>query len=156
MSWHGSESILRSTVCLIWMGHTTCLYNSPYCGLVMTWHQAHTAVYSISDMDWTGHMSIALPKMWSALWLPPRYLVTSEVQCVQYGLDWIYVHCIAQDVICPVNTSQVLGYLLSTVYMIWIGLDICPLHVRSSRTLAVSRKLAVSRDRSTWGWAQRC
>ena len=68
---------------------------------------------------------------------------------VWIGLDWTYVHCIAQGVICPVITSQVLGCLLSTVCTIWIEHTVYSM-------LAVSRKLSASRVRSIWGWAQHC
>ena len=67
-----------------------------------------------------------------------------------YVMSW---HCVHTSVWSWHGNEPILR---STVCLIWIGLDICPLHVRSSRMLAVSRKLAASRDRSIWGWAQCC
>ena len=75
-SWHGNEPILRSTVCLIWMGLDICLYDSPYCGLELP------AWYIIVDII---VLTYAIDE------LHARYLVTHQV----------IVHTMAYDVTKP-------------------------------------------------------
>ena len=75
-SWHGNEPILRSTVCIIWMGLDICLYDSPYCGLELP------AWYIIVDII---VLTYAIDE------LHARYLVTHQV----------IVHTMAYDVTKP-------------------------------------------------------
>ena len=76
-SWHGNEPILRSTVCLIWMGLDICLYDSPYCGLELP------AWYIIVDII---VLTYAIDE------LHARYLVTTHQ---------VIVHTMAYDVTKP-------------------------------------------------------
>ena len=81
-SWHGNEPILRSTVCLIWMGLDICLYDSPYCGLELP------AWYIIVDII---VLTYAIDE------LHARYLVTHQV--IVHTMDytstwWLNLHVV--------------------------------------------------------------
>ena len=89
-SWHGNEPILRSTVCLIWMGLDICLYDSPYCGLELP------AWYIIVDII---VLTYAIDE------LHARYLVTTHQ---------VIVHTMAYDVTKPPR-----GEYTSTYVVVW-------------------------------------
>ena len=68
------------------------LYDNPYCGLVMTWYWAHTAVYSVSDMDRTGLDICPLHR--PRCDLPCDYLPGTwlPLKYSVYNMDW--THCL--------------------------------------------------------------